>query len=67
MNSFIVLGIIPGTDIRITFGAWLQLAVMLFAFVATLKIYRILEPRLAVLIEPARTPLHASQLHLRVL
>ncbi len=65
MYSFIVLGIIPGTNIRITFGAWLQFAVLIFAAVVTLKIYRKIKPMLLKL-EPVRIPLHASQLHQRV-
>ncbi len=63
--SFIVLGIVPGTDIRITFGAWLQIAVYIFAAVATVKIYSKIEPMLFSY-EPIRVPLHASQLHQRV-
>ncbi len=64
--SFIVLGIIPGTDVRVTFSAWAQLVVVVFAFIVTLKIYRKIGPTLVRLeFVPVRMPLHANQLHQR--
>lgn len=68
MYTFIVLGIVPGTNIRITFGDWLQLAVLIFAAIVTIKLYRKLEPLMFSQLnqlQTERSPLHASQLHQR--
>jgi hypothetical protein len=69
MYTFLVLGLIPGTNIQINFYAWIIMMVGL-AIVA----YR-LRPRVVRLVsawwhqfddtDPGRKPLHASQLHLR--
>ncbi len=37
MDDFIVLGLIPGTDIQISFEMWLQLATSLIAGFVTVK------------------------------
>ncbi len=68
MYSFLVLGLIPGTNIQINFWAWIIIMVGL-----TIAAYR-LRPRVVRLIsnwwhqfddESTRQPLHANQLHLR--
>jgi hypothetical protein len=65
MYSFLVLGIIPGTNIQISFQAWLvMLALSPFAGLA-------LKPRLLHMLEwgvaaQSHSPLHASQLHHRI-
>ena len=69
MYAFFVLGLIPGTNIQISFQAWLFIAPVLA--VAGL----ILRPRLERRVrqwwheydedQVSRQPLHASQLHLR--
>jgi hypothetical protein len=68
MYTFLVLGLIPGTNIQINFYAWLVIMVGLI-----IMAYRLL-PRVVRLVSAcwrklnntsARKPLHASQLHLR--
>ncbi len=69
MYSFLVLGLIPGTNIQINFWAWVIIMIGL-----TVAAYR-LRFRVTRLIsswwhqfdeeDAARRPLHASQLHLR--
>lgn len=64
MYSFFVLGIIPGTNIAISFQVWLALMVLLAVGVVVLK------PRVARYIREnyidfRREPIHASELHLR--
>lgn len=65
MYNFLVLGIIPGTNIQIGFYAWIVL--MLALFIAAYFIHkRIIE----IINQPdfefeVRKPLHANQLHSR--
>jgi hypothetical protein len=65
MYAFLVLGLIPGTNIQISFQAWLFIAPVLL--VAAI----ILRPRALQWWhkfgedQASRRPLHASQLHLR--
>ncbi|MEK7594471.1 MAG: hypothetical protein AAB436_02430 [Patescibacteria group bacterium] len=70
MYSFLVLGIVPGTNIAISFQVWL--AIMALLIVAAWRV----KPRIGRLINEVvdeifgtqqRQPLHASQLHLRAL
>ena len=65
MYSFIVLGIIPGTDIQINFQIWLDAMVglVLLALIAWLVM-----PKRSIKTDTfmPRTPLHASQLHFRI-
>lgn len=71
MYGFIVLGIIPGTDIQI--GFWPMMGLM----AATVVAFKFYKPRLAKIIsdwwhryddmvDPAPRPLHASSLHRRL-
>lgn len=72
MYSFIVLGIIPGTNIQIGFWAWMGLMI---AFAVAFKLSK---PRLVAMISNwwhqfddenyliSRTTMHASQLHRRL-
>ena len=64
MNSLLVLGIIPGTDIAISFQAWLGIAAVLLAVGLLFRhqIRRWLQRN----ISARRLPLPASQLHLRI-
>ena len=68
MYTFLVLGLIPGTNIQINFYAWI---IIMSGLIITA--YR-LRPRLVQAISnwwhqfdkaPSRQPLHANQLHLR--
>lgn len=63
MYSFFVLGIIPGTNIQISFQAWLIIAAVITwgAYAAKGRLQQ-----LRLVATPARQPLHASQLHQRV-
>ncbi|MDB5169058.1 MAG: hypothetical protein JWO41_414 [Candidatus Saccharibacteria bacterium] len=65
MYSLLVLGIIPGTDIQISFQLWLDCATVLA--VVVLASHYIRTHRLAIS-EAIRTrsPLHAAQLHTRL-
>ena len=69
MYSFLVLGLIPGTNVQISFQAWLVLLACLpFAAVIAFKLLR---PYARQLIQwgqavAPRQPLPASYLHLRV-
>lgn len=63
MYNFIVLGLIPGTNIQIGFWAYLIIfAALAFAFLFIR--YRIHRLGLSEMFA-ARTPLHATQLHFR--
>ncbi len=59
MYNFLVLGLVPGTNLQITFNTWLYAASLSFAvyFIA----FRLRRPAAATV----RAPLHASQLHNR--
>ena len=65
MYSFLVLGLVPGTDIQISFTAWLILMpilVVVFLICRPLiRYYMIPRPQLVQM----RVPLHANQLHRR--
>ena len=63
MYSFLVLGLIPGTNIAISFQAWIALGVMLALALPGHRLY----VRYHQLVSTAaRRPLHASQLHRRL-
>lgn len=63
MYSFVVLGIIPGTNIQISFQAWLAVTIMSLCFGPIIwrefKLHYASPPTLH------RRTLHANQLHLR--
>lgn len=69
--SFIVLGLIPGTNIQIGFWAWIVLMVI------SLAVFKLYKHRLVSIISAwwhqfddenyfSRAPLHASRLHRRL-
>jgi len=65
MYTFLVLGLIPGTNVQISFQAWLAVMAMLpfLAYLAKEPLRKILELGMAA---TPRLPLHASQLHHRL-
>lgn len=67
MYSFIVLGLVPGTNFQITFEMWLQCAELLTLIVllSVLAIRYTRTGRAGVIadIERLRIPVHAKQLH----
>ncbi|MEO7364649.1 MAG: hypothetical protein ABIV43_04070 [Candidatus Saccharimonadales bacterium] len=69
MYTFIVLGLIPGTNVQITFDIWLQFVTLLAVYVAlsvfSMRIYRFVKLTNQLLTAPARRQLHATQLHQR--
>lgn len=60
MNNFLVLGIIPGTNIQISFEVWLTTAAVL----ACGAVYAVRGLQ-AQPVAAKRLPLHASRLHRR--
>ena len=64
MYSFIVLGIIPGTNIQITFTTWLNAMLVAISAVLLVRLYRLVVMQN---FAPAvnRQPLFAQQLHSR--
>ena len=65
MYNFFVLGLIPGTNIQITFQGWLDMIEAGIAIVGMIWLYRQHRP-VRVSWPRQRQPLHANQLHLRV-
>jgi uncharacterized protein (DUF983 family) len=65
MYSFFVLGIIPGTNFQITFGAWTNIAAALAIVVLLITLRRVHGQKFAAQYPILRQPLHASRLHLR--
>lgn len=63
MYGFIVLGIIPGTNIALSFQAWLVIAAVL---PVGLWLGRVQIRRFLLSATPDRSPLPASQLHHRL-
>lgn len=67
MYNLLVLGLVPGTAIQISFQDWLAMAGLLLAVAVVLRGPIKLKRRLRVLQAAAgRLPLHASQLHQRL-
>lgn len=64
MYSFLVLGLIPGTNISISFQAWLVLGGLLLAARPAYKLY--LRCQALMTESMVRQPLPASQLHQRL-
>lgn len=71
MYTFLVLGLIPGTDIQISFWAWIIIMIAVIAVGFRFKSYAVrhiaawwhqFDDEAAV---QGRRPLHASRLHLR--
>lgn len=69
MYSFIVLGLIPGTNIQINFWAWIiiMIGLTVTAYKLRFRVVRLVSNWWGQLDNEAETrqPLHASQLHLR--
>lgn len=65
MYSLLVLGIIPGTNIQISFQVWLQFASILAGVVMATVLLRVHRASLSQMLK-TRTTLHASQLHSRL-
>ena len=67
MYSFFVLGIIPGTNIQITFQGWLDAIQLLIAVFGAVWLFRNrYQIRHQVRDAISRAPLHATQLHQRI-
>lgn len=64
MYAFFVLGLIPGTNIQITFMMW-SVAVLIIACSAIVWFYDI-DVRVFMRNHSNRSPLHADQLHIRL-
>lgn len=64
MYDLLVLGLIPGTNLQISFYAWIVLLIIVITigFFLHKHIMTIIEQNSA---SEIRTPLHASQLHFR--
>lgn len=67
MYTFLVLGIIPGTTVQITFQLWLQAVASFGASVLVIRLVQTHRHLVVTGMTPARVPLHANQLHLRAL
>lgn len=65
MYNFLVLGLVPGTDIQITFEMWLDIVIAIIMAVVVVKAGRQLLNLTSTLPEAStvRLPLDASQLH----
>jgi hypothetical protein len=61
MRALIILGLIPGTNITISFSEWLGILDILTGIYLIFK----LEHKQRILGEIKRQPLHANQLHQR--
>jgi hypothetical protein len=65
MYAFLVLGLIPGTNIQISFQAWLVIAPLLLVAAIVLSPRVLKWWRKFNEDQASRRPLHASRLHLR--
>lgn len=65
MYSLIVLGIIPGTDIQISFELWLKSAGVLIILLSMMLYVRTHRTAISKMLT-TRGTLHASQLHSRL-
>lgn len=71
MDKFFVLGIVPGTNIQITFQLWLQIVAVFLGYliicIMAISIYRFFRYTNELFIPvPIRVQIHATQLHQRV-
>lgn len=64
VESILVLGLIPGTNIAISFQVWIALIVLLIIARPVHNLY--IQYELFMLERVKRQPLHASQLHRRL-
>jgi hypothetical protein len=65
MYSFIVLGLIPGTNIQITFRTWIDTALLIVCIVLSAHLYRLIKEETQAKRLVIRQPLFAQQLHTR--
>lgn len=63
MDNIIILGLIPGTNIQISF--WAYIALMIFAIAAFFGARRWYRHRTFEIALPQRVLLHANELHFR--
>lgn len=71
MDKFFVLGIVPGTNIQITFQLWLQIVAVFLGYIIVciivVSVYRFFKYTNQLLVPvPVRAQMHATQLHQRV-
>ncbi len=64
MDNVLVLGLIPGTNIAISFQVWIALGMALLTVTPARRIY--VHRQLAIIRSAMRQPMHASQLHRRL-
>ncbi len=62
MYNFLVLGLVPGTNLQITFTTWLDVIGLGIAGFLAYSLYERNDAQHALV----RVPLHASQLHRRL-
>jgi hypothetical protein len=62
MYNLLVLGLVPGTNLQITFKTWLDVLGLVVAAYGATSLYR---GRFTIGAVNVRQPLHASQLHSR--
>ncbi len=65
MYSFFVLGIVPGTNIQITFRSWINSVLLVIAVLLSIRLVRLVANQRHTNPQASRFPLHASQLHIR--
>ena len=68
MYNFLVLGIVPGTNVQITFLGWIVLfglSLLVYGLDYRFNLRQRLIDRLTAEFAPVRVPLHATQLHQR--
>ena len=66
MYSFFVLGMIPGTNIQITFTTWTDVALFFLAVYLVARLYRLFTEQRGVFVSNEHhAPLYANQLHVR--
>ncbi len=66
MYTFLVLGIIPGTNIQISFQAWLVAASSALAIALMMRALWQVNAGWIANMQPVRQPVHANQLHRRI-
>jgi hypothetical protein len=66
MYSFIVLGLVPGTNLQITFQAWLLVLAAVLALIVVIRVSYRLIVQLSMETIDVHQPLHANQLHSRL-
>lgn len=67
MYNFIVLGLVPGTDIRISFQAWVIFSMAFWAGFIIARLQMKQRAHFAKLTQVQHMRVHASQLHQRAI